>query len=68
MNDVQQLFSLIATYGVPIVLSVYLVYWITSRLNSKLDKLINAFNELNNNIVRLIEKIDNLKDIVREGK
>lgn len=66
MNDFQQLFSLIATYGVPIVLSVYLVYWITSRLNSKLDKLISAFNELNNNIVRLIEKIDSLKELVKE--
>ena len=62
MSELQDLFSLLATYGVPIILSIYLVYWITSKLNSKIDKLVSAVQELNNNIVKLTEKLDYVKE------
>ena len=64
-SELNNLFSLLATYGVPIILSVYLVYWITNKLNSKLDKLVNAVQELNNNILKLSERLENLKEIVK---
>jgi len=58
MSEIQELFSLLATYGVPIVLSVYLVYWITNKLNGKLEKLSTTMEDLSRNIQRLIDIIE----------
>jgi len=63
--ELESFLNAVATYGVPIVLSIYLVYWITTKLNSKLDALVSAVKELNNNIIRLIEKLEVMKDSKR---
>jgi len=47
----------ISHYGVSIVISIYLVYWITNKLNSKLDKLVENINTLNTNIEKLINLV-----------
>ncbi len=49
----QDIVSLIANYGVAVAISVYLVYWITTKLNSKLDELTKQIEKLNMNIEKL---------------
>ena len=51
-------FELIANYGLALVISVYLVWWITSRLNGKIDRLANSLDKLNESINRLIYEIE----------
>ena len=50
--------TLIANYGVPAGICVYLVLWITRKLNNKLDKLTESINTLNNKFDTLIRIID----------
>jgi hypothetical protein len=47
----------IQNYGVAVAISVYLVYWITTKLDKKLDMLIDSINRLNINIEKLINHV-----------
>ena len=54
----------VSTYGVGIAIAVYLVWWVTTKLNGKLDrlaqstdKLSDKIDELRNEIIKLIEKL-----------
>lgn len=51
------IFELIANYGLALVISVYLIWWVTSKLNGKIDRLVNSIDELNENIKHLIYKL-----------
>jgi hypothetical protein len=50
----EELLPLVSQYGVAIVIALYLVYWVTSKLDRKLDALIESYSRLNNNIEKLI--------------
>jgi len=56
--DSTQIVSLIANYGVPSALTVYLVLWITRKLNSKLDNLTNEIKQLNETMGKFLEIIE----------
>jgi len=58
MMDNTQIVSLIANYGVPSALTVYLVLWITRKLNSKLDNLANEIKQLNETMGKFLEIIE----------
>ena len=58
MMDNNQIVSLIANYGVPSALTVYLVLWITRKLNSKLDNLTNEIKRLNDTIGRFLDVVE----------
>lgn len=45
-------------YGIAGFLAIYLTYFITNKLNSKLDKLANKIEKLNNSIEKLVVLID----------
>ena len=45
--------QIISNIGIPGGIAVYLVWWITNKLNSKLDRLIIELSRLNNNLERL---------------
>ena len=47
--------ALISNYGFPIAVSTYLILFITRRLNSKLDKLINEMEKLNKNLQTIMQ-------------
>jgi hypothetical protein len=49
-----EIFQWIQSYGIAVVISVYLVHWVTSKLDKKLDALIESNNKLNANIEKLI--------------
>ena len=48
----------ITNYGLAVVIAGYLVWWITKKLNSKLDTLTQNIAQLNTNIERLIDKLE----------
>jgi len=52
-TDMEALLMAIANIGVGATISLYLVYWITKKLNGKIERLANALEELNRNIERL---------------
>jgi uncharacterized protein YoxC len=58
----------ISQYGVAITIAVYLVYWITTKLNSKLDTLINSVNELSKNVQSLNANIEKLLNHLSSSK
>jgi hypothetical protein len=62
------IFTWIPQYGVAIVIAVYLVYWVTARLNSKLDVLINAVNDLSKNVQNLNVNIEKLLNHLSSSK
>jgi len=62
------IFTWVSQYGVAIVISVYLVYWITTKLNNKLDTLINAVNELSKNVQSLNTNIEKLLNHLSSSK
>ena len=68
MNDIQSLFEMLTKYGVPIILSIYLVYWITSKLNGKMDRLTSKLDDLNNSINNLSNRIQRLIDIIESQR
>lgn len=44
------LIQLLTTNGLAVAIAIYLVWWITNRLDRKLDDLTNAIKELSNAI------------------
>jgi hypothetical protein len=44
----------VSQYGIAVAIALYLVYWITSKLDKKLDALIESNNKLSTNIEKLI--------------
>ncbi|RLG74350.1 MAG: hypothetical protein DRO23_07000 [Thermoprotei archaeon] len=44
------LIQLLTTNGLAVAIAIYLVWWITNRLDKKLDDLTNAIKELSNAI------------------
>ena len=50
--------TLFLNYGIAGFLCVYLVYFITNKLNSKLDSLAEKIDKLSNNIEKLLVVID----------
>lgn len=59
----QALLYMITNQTFAIVIATYLVWWITKKLNGKMDKLANSIDRLNMNIEALINVINN-----RRGK
>lgn len=51
------IWNIIANQGVAVFIAIYLIYFITKKLNSKLDRLIESIQVLNNNIEKLIIEI-----------
>jgi hypothetical protein len=49
-----EIFQWVQNYGIAVAIALYLMYWITSKLDKKLDALIESYNKLNNNIEKLI--------------
>ncbi len=47
----------VANYGLAIVIAGYLVWWVTNKLNSKLDRLTQSIENLNQTIQHLIEEV-----------
>ena len=47
----------IVNLGFSIAVAGYLIWWITKKLNSKLDRIARSLDELNRNIDKLIEVI-----------
>jgi peptidoglycan hydrolase CwlO-like protein len=62
------IFSWVSQYGVAIGIAVYLVYWVTTKLNSKLDTLVNAVNELSKNVQSLNTNIEKLLNHLSSSK
>lgn len=54
------IFTWVSQYGVAVVIAVYLVYWITNKLNGKIEDLKNAVIELNKNVQSLNTNIEKL--------
>ncbi|RLG80408.1 MAG: hypothetical protein DRO40_11245 [Thermoprotei archaeon] len=50
--------SIFLNYGIAGFLAVYLTYFITNKLNSKLDRLADKIGKLNNSIEKLVVLID----------
>lgn len=46
--------QIISNIGIPGGIAVYLVWWITNKLNSKLDRLVNELSRLNSNLERMV--------------
>jgi len=57
MSDI---FTWVSQYGAAIVIAMYLVYWITNKLNSKLETLVDAVNELSKHVQDLNMNIEKL--------
>jgi len=55
--DVTILSNLI-NLGVASAIAVYLVYYLTQRLNSKIDELTSTIKQLNDSIQKLIYKLE----------
>jgi uncharacterized protein YoxC len=62
------IFTWVSQYGVAIVISVYLVYWITTKLNSKIEDLKNAVTELSKNVQSLNTNIEKLITLLSTTK
>jgi uncharacterized protein YoxC len=54
------IFAWVSQYGVAVVIAVYLVYWITNKLNGKIEDLKNAVIELSMNVQSLNTNIEKL--------
>jgi len=50
--------TIFLNYGIAGFLAVYLVYFITNRLNSKLDNLAEKIDKLSDNIEKLLVVVD----------
>jgi len=55
--------SIFLNYGIAGFLAVYLTYFITNKLNSKLDRLADKIDKLNNSIEKLVVLIDAKRSI-----
>lgn len=53
----ESLFNAAATKGVAVVVSLYLVYWITVKLEKKLDSIIKNQALTNKNLVKLTDSL-----------
>ena len=62
------IFTWVSQYGVAIVIAVYLVYWITNKLNSKIEDLKNAVIELSKNVQSLNINIEKLLNHLSSNK
>ena len=62
------IFTWVSQYGVAIVIAVYLVYWITNKLNSKLETLVDAVNELSKHVQGLNMNIEKLLNHLSSNK
>ena len=52
-NDVLGLAGIVADIGVGATIAIYLVYWMTRKMNGKLDRLAESIEKLNHNIEKL---------------
>jgi len=55
--------SIFLNYGIAGFLAIYLTYFITNKLNSKLDNLANKIDKLNNSIEKLVVIINAQRSI-----
>lgn len=55
------LIQLITTNGLAVAIAVYLVYWITNKLDKRIEKLTEAIN-------KLTEAVNTLKILVDRGR
>ncbi|OYT59627.1 MAG: hypothetical protein B6U75_03455 [Desulfurococcales archaeon ex4484_217_1] len=53
--------QLISTQGVAVAIAIYLVYWITNKLDRRIEKLTEAINNLT-------EAVNTLKILVDRGR
>ena len=60
--------SVFLNYGIAGFLAVYLVYFITDKLNKKMDKLTNRIDELKDEIRKLNNNIERLVYIIARGE
>jgi len=67
MNGVDIL-TWVSQYGVAIAIAGYLVYWITNKLNSKIEDLKNAVIELSKNVQSLNTNIEKLLNHLSSNK
>ena len=67
MNGVDIL-TWVSQYGVAIAIAGYLVYWITNKLNSKIEDLKNAVIELSKNVQSLNTNIEKLITLLSTTK
>jgi hypothetical protein len=52
--SVETILTWVQNYGIAVAIALYLMYWVTSKLDKKLDALIESCNKLNHNIEKLI--------------
>jgi len=50
--------DLITNLGIPGAIAIYLVWWVTKSLNSKLDSLTSEITKLRESITQLRESIE----------
>ena len=56
--------ELVANLGFAVGIGTYLVYWMTTRLNGKMDKLSNGIEKLNENVNKLNNNVERLAYII----
>jgi len=67
--DLTSILQAVGTYGVAIVISIYLVYWITKSLNGRMLKILDKQNKILDKQDMILDKIDFLLDfIVKNNK
>lgn len=57
-----EIFDAVAQLGFPIVVSIFLLWWVTSKLNGNLDRLIQAMDKLPDRIA------DRIRDLLDETR
>jgi len=55
--ELENIVNIIQNGGLAIVIAIYLIHWITKKLDKKLDMLIDSINRLNINIEKLINHV-----------
>jgi hypothetical protein len=55
--ELENIVNIIQNGGLAIVIAIYLIFWITKKLDKKLDMLIDSINRLNINIEKLINHV-----------
>lgn len=57
MSELDAYARVLTTVGFPTATAVFLIWWVTSRLNGKLDRLIDSLDDLPDRIADKIELV-----------